>query len=201
MTLLAAHRPYSLADYFEVEQSSTQKHEFHDGDIVAMAGGSPRHSLIISNFIREVGNRVKGTPCRVYDSNLRVRVPRSRFYFYPDATVVCGPTRHDPDDPQRLTVTNPKLIVEVSSPSTDRIDYGPKLRHYLESDTLEEYVLVAQDEPYAHLFFRQPDGAWVLTPIHELNGTARLRSLGIDLPLAEVYAGVEFPATDEPTGA
>src|SRR5688572_16861147 len=112
MTRAASGQRYTIAEYLRAEHDAEQRHEYYDGEIVAMAGGSPQHSLIISNVIRELGNRLKGGPCRVYDSNLRVRVPRSRLYVYPDATVICGQTQHDADDPKRQTVTNPKLIVE-----------------------------------------------------------------------------------------
>jgi Uma2 family endonuclease len=191
------HR-YTIDEYLRSEYDADQRHEYYDGVIVAMAGGSPQHSLIISNVIRELGNRLKGGKCRVYDSNLRVRVPRSRLYVYPDATVVCGPTEHDTDDVKRQTVTNPKLIVEVLSDSTEHLDHGPKFRHYLECPSLEEYVLVAQDSVHVQSYFRQGDGTWLFSPVMEMGGTSKLRSLGIELPLADVYAGVEFPPPVEP---
>ncbi len=193
MTETASTQRYTIDEYLQAEFDAEQRHEYYDGEVVAMAGGSPRHSLIISNVIREVGNRLKGGPCRVYDSNLRVRVPRSRLYVYPDATVICGPTQHDADDPRQQTVTNPTLIVEVLSDSTEHLDYGPKFRRYLECETLDEYVLIAQDTPHVQSYFRQGGGTWLFSPVMELGGGAKLRSLGIELPLAEVYAGVEFP--------
>lgn len=194
MTRVPAERRYTIDEYLRAEYDAEQRHEYYDGLVVAMAGGSPQHSLIISNVIGELRNGWKGGPCRVYDSNLRVRVPRSRLYVYPDATVICGPTQHDADDPKRQTITNPKLIVEVLSDSTDHLDYGPKLRRYLECETLEEYVLVAQETPHVHVFFRQEGGTWLFTPVIEFGETVKLRSVGVDLPLREIYAGVEFPA-------
>jgi Uma2 family endonuclease len=202
MTQAAAptERRYTIDEYLRAEYDAEQRHEYYDGMIVAMAGGSPQHSLIISNVIREMGNRLKGGTCRVYDSNLRVRIPRSRLYVYPDATVVCGPTEHDADDAKRLTVTNPKLIVEVLSDSTEHLDYGPKFRHYLECPSLDEYVLVAQDSVHVQSYFRQVGGTWLFTPVMNVGDMIPLRSLGVELPLAEVYAGVEFPPPlTEPT--
>lgn len=181
-----------------MEYDAEQRHEYYDGEIVAMAGGTPQHSLIITNILAGLHTRLKGSPCQVYDSNLRVRVPKSRLFVYPDATVVCGATQHDPEDVNRQTITNPKLIVEVLSPSTEHLDYGPKFRRYLECPTLDEYVLVTQDQPHVQSYFRQPEGRWLFTPVMKIELTMKLRSLGIELPLSEIYAGVEFPPPAHP---
>ena len=121
MTQPAERRRYSAEEYLRFERDSTQKHEFHDGEILAMSGGSPTHSLISSNVIREVGVRLKGKRCHVYDSNLRVWIAGTRRYVYPDSTIICGPLQFDPNDPKLETVANPRVIVEVLSPSTNRM--------------------------------------------------------------------------------
>jgi Uma2 family endonuclease len=193
-------RRYTIQEYLRMEYDAVQRHEYYDGEIVAMAGGTPSHSLIISNIIREVGLRLKGTGCRIYEGNLRVRVPNTKLYIYPDATVICGATQHDPEDTKRQTVTNPKLIVEVLSPSTEHVDYGPKFRRYLECPTLDEYVLVTQDQPHVQSYFRQPEGRWPFTPVMKIEETITLRSLEIELPLSEIYAGVEFASPEETAG-
>src|SRR5688572_25434080 len=118
-------RRYTIQEYLRMEYDAEQRHEYYDGEIVAMAGGTPPHSLIITNILAGLHTRLRGSPCRVYESNLRVRVPHSRLYAYPDATVVCGATQHDLEDAKRQTITNPKVIVEVLSPSTEHLDYGP----------------------------------------------------------------------------
>ncbi len=186
---------FSVEEYLRREYDSTERHEYYDGDIVAMAGGSPQHSLIIANVIRELGTRLKGKSCRVYDSNLRVRVPRSKLYVYPDATVICGPTEHDAHDVKRQTVTNPTLVVEVISASTEHLDYGPKFKKYLESGTLQEYVLVTQDSPHVQSYFRQDGGTWLFTPVMTMEGIAMFRSIAIELPMTDIYDGVTFPET------
>jgi Uma2 family endonuclease len=194
-------RRYTIQEYLRMEYDAEQRHEYYDGEIVAMAGGTPRHSLIISNIIGEVRQRLKGGPCHVYEANLRVRIPNTKLYVYPDATVICGATEHDADDMKRQTVTNPKLIVEVLSPTTEHLDYGPKFRRYLECPTLDEYVLVTQDQPHVQSYFRQPEGRWLFTPVMEFERTIKLHSLGIELPLSEIYAGVEFPPPDAQAGS
>src|SRR4051812_48081048 len=90
-------RRYTVEEYLRLEADSSQRHEFYNGEIVATARGSPEHSLIIANIVGEVRNRLKGGPCRIYEANLRVKIPRSRLYVYPDATIVCGPLQRDPD--------------------------------------------------------------------------------------------------------
>jgi Uma2 family endonuclease len=203
MGLPATQRPprrVSAADYLRFERDSRDKHEFHDGVIVAMAGGSPDHSLVIANALAIVHSRLKGGPCRVYDSNLRVLVARSRRYVYPDASVICGPVEYDPGDEKRQTATNPKVIVEVLSPSTEAYDRGEKFRRYLELASFEEYVMVSQTAPVLETVYRQPDGSCVLRVYQGMDAVARVQSLGIDLPLSDVFAGVTFPPPpEEPT--
>jgi Uma2 family endonuclease len=184
---------YSIQDYLRLESGATERHEYRDGEIIAMAGGSPDHSLIIANVIRAVGNRLAGTPCRAYDSNLRVRIPRTPLFTYPDVSVISGPVQFDPQDPNRTTATNPRLIVEVLSKSTEADDRGEKFRRYLSLDSLQEYVLVSQVRPWVETFTRQSDGSWRFATAPDLGSIARLESLQIDLPLSEMYAGVEFP--------
>lgn len=183
----------SVAEYLRVEREATEKHEYRDGEVVAMAGGTGEHSLIIANAIRELGNRLKGKPCRVYDSNFRMAVNPGARYAYPDLSIICGPVVYDPADATRQTATNPRVIVEVLSPLTEAYDRGEKFRRYLRIPSFEEYVLVSQAMPVVETYTRQADGTWVFRAFEGLEATARLRSLEIDLPLAEVFAGVEFP--------
>lgn len=191
-------RRVSAADYLRFERDSVEKHEFHDGVVVAMAGGSPEHSLVIANAIRAVGNRTAGGPCRVYDSNLRVLIARSRRYVYPDVSVICGPVEFDPNDEQRQTAINPKVIVEVLSPTSEAYDRGEKLRCYLDLPSLQEYVMVSQHVPAIETINRQQDGSWVLRVYEGTEAVARIYSIGIELPLAEVYLGVQFTPSRDP---
>lgn len=194
MGLPAEKQRYTIAEYFQHERSALDKHEYRDGEILLMAGGSNDHSLKIANVIAALHGRLKGKPCRVYDSNLRVRIPRKVLYTYPDVSVICGKSEPDANDSAGETVTNPRLIVEVLSPSTEAYDRGEKFDRYRELESLQEYVLVSHEAPRVETFFRQPDGAWLLTPVSGLGASAKLRSLDIELPLSEVYSGIEFPA-------
>lgn len=189
---------YSVEEYLRLERDADEKHDFYEGEIFAMAGGTGNHSLIISNFSRELGNRLKGGPCRVYDSNLRIRVQATDLYTYPDIPVICGGRRADPQDPTGETFVNPTLIVEVLSPSTERYDRGLKALNYRRIESLQEHVLVWQDMAVVESFLRQPDGSWRMTIFQGPEAVAKLTSVGVDLPLSDIYDGVTFPPPPQP---
>jgi len=140
MTLLAPRHRYSFAEYLETEEVSTVRHEFYDGEIYAMAGGSPEHAALAAAITTALGRQLEGTNCRVYSSDLRVRVLATGLATYPDVTVICGPSIRDPASPSH--VTNPKLIVEVLSPGTEDYDRNEKLLHYKQIPSLSTIVLV-----------------------------------------------------------
>jgi Uma2 family endonuclease len=200
---------YSIADYLAHEQNSRDKHEYRDGELLLVAGGTADHSLVIANVIGELRSILKGKPCHVYDSNLRVRIPRTILYTYPDAAVICGPRIVDPNDTTGETVTNPKLIVEVLSPTTEAYDRGEKFARYRLLDSLQEYVLVSLATPRIETFYRaaapassQPavepasaERAWLISTFSGTQASVILHSLGVVLPLAEVYRGLELPTS------
>jgi Uma2 family endonuclease len=184
---------YTPEEYLRLEREATERHQYFQGEIFAMAGGSPEHSLIISNVNGGLWSRLKGSPCRVYDSNLRVRIPKTSLYTYPDVTVVCGPLQLDPLDTRGETVLNAALIVEVLSPTTEAYDRVGKFDNYQSIESLREYVLVSQNVARVEAYLRRPDGAWLYTRAAGTDAEIRLHSLEITLPLAEVYAGITFP--------
>ena len=182
----------TVEEYLRKEQASPNRHEYHDGEVLAMAGGSPEHSLIVSNFNRVLGNALVGKPCRVYDSNLKVGIAPTRRFVYPDISVICGAPQLDPRDTTGQTVTTPRMVVEVLSPSTEAYDRSGKFDQYRELDSFEEYILVSQDRASVETFFRQPDGTWLFTPYAGIDAVMKSRCLGVELRLADIYAGVEF---------
>jgi Uma2 family endonuclease len=188
------HRRYTLAEYLEFEESTPLKHEFHDGEILAMSGGSPEHALITANALRVIGNALAGKPCRVYSADLKVAIGAAPDVQYPDGSVVCGPLEFHPADSNRRLVTNPKLIVEVLSPSTEAYDRGEKFRRYRSLPSLQEYVLISQTAPIVETFLRQPDGRFVIAATYSgLEARAELSSLQIEIALSEIFSDVEFP--------
>ncbi len=190
-------RRYTVSEYLRYEQESLEKHEYRNGEIIAMAGGTYNHSLIAMNVGGELRSALKGKPCRALDSNMRVRIPRTPLFTYPDISVVCGEAKMDSSDPTLQTLTNPRVIVEILSPSTEAYDRGEKFARYRQIESLEEYVLVSQESAHVETFFRQAEGTWLFSAFDGAEARVRLRSLGLEIPVSEIYAGVEFPPPRE----
>ena len=188
------HR-YTTEEYLAKELSATEKHEFQDGEILAMSGGSYEASLIACNFIGELNTALKGKPGRVLESNVRVRIARDNRYVYPDSMIICGSPEFDPLDNKRHTVLNPRVIIEVLSPSTEAYDRGDKFDSYRAIPSLEEYVMISQDRANMESWLRQPSGDWSIISTKGLEAVAKVRCLGIELSMADIYAGVEWPDT------
>lgn len=189
-----AHKRMSAAEYLALERASETKHQFFDGEVFAMAGGSYVHALVSNNVAAELRSRLKGTPCQTFGSDLRVATPGG-LYTYPDVTVHCGPPTFV--DEQSDTLTNPRLLVEVLSPSTERYDRGRKFEQYRGIRSLTDYLIVSQGHASVdHFFRREPDGAWLLMGHSGLEAQVTVENLGIVLPLSEIYAGVDFSAAE-----
>ena len=194
MGMPAQSRRHTIKEYFELDRVADERHEYHDGAILVMTGGSPDHSFITANLVGEVGNALKGKPCRVAESNLRIGIPRRPRYVYPDASIICGSLQFDQQDDQQHTVLNPKVIIEVLSPSTEAYDRGDKFTQYREIETFDEYILISQTRPNVESLLRQPDGAWSILNFTGIEATAKIRSMQIEIPLTEIYAEIEWPS-------
>ena len=181
---------FTPEEYLELEEKAETKSEYLSGEIFAMAGGSPAHSEIANSIGGEVRNLLRGKPCHVFNSDLRITVMPTGLKTYPDVTVVCGETHFHPLDKNSLI--NPTVLVEVLSPSTEAYDRGEKWAHYRRLDSLQEYVLVSQDKARVEHYVREGDGSWKFTEVSELDGMLSLPSLNVILPLAEIYERVIF---------
>ncbi|MFN7924196.1 MAG: Uma2 family endonuclease [Bryobacteraceae bacterium] len=177
----------SVEDYLAIDRAAELKSEYHDGEMFPMVAVSGAHAQIGFRLARQLGNALEDGPCAGYMAPLRVRVS-ARKYVYSDLLVICGKAVYTDDHTD--TVTNPKVIIEILSPSTANYDYGEKFAAYRGLESLGEYVLVAQDRPLIEIFRRTPDNKWLLSSFEGLDSTAELTSLGIELRLADVYAGV-----------
>jgi Uma2 family endonuclease len=177
----------SPEEYLAAEREAQTKSEYLDGRVYAMAGASRAHNAIVANLIAALHPSLKVGPCRVYPSDLRIRVPATGLYTYPDVSVVCG----DPEleDEHQDILLNPTLLIEVLSDSTERHDRGRKARHYRRIPSLQEYLLVAQAEPRVESYRRQGERQWVLTEALALDATIELPSIGAILALGDVYDG------------
>ncbi|MCX7851962.1 MAG: Uma2 family endonuclease [Caldilineales bacterium] len=179
----------SEEDYFRHEESADYRSEYRDGEIVAMAGATVNHNQIVGNLYTALRTRMERS-CRVFATDLRLFVKRHGFYTYPDVMVICGRLQFAPG--RMDTVTNPVLIVEVLSPSTEAYDRGRKFEFYRSLESLQEYVLVDQDRFLVEHYRRREDGTWLLTTCERPDDILHLPALGVDLPLAVIYERVEW---------
>jgi Uma2 family endonuclease len=216
MALAPTPQPYrfTVEEYLAFERASDERHEYLDGVIYAMpgsaspqamAGESEDHGTICVNLVTSLATRLRGSPCRVFTKDLKVRCgpyrPHTRegLYAYPDLVVVCGSSQYH--DQARDVLINPTVIVEVLSPSTEAFDRGEKFRRYRAwLPTLTDYLLVAQDRPLIDHYHRQEEGTWALHALEGLQDHVQLETIGCTVPLADVYERIVFPqAEGEPT--
>jgi Uma2 family endonuclease len=202
MTALAAPRLYTPEEYLELERAAVYKSEYVNGRIYAMSGASREHNLIAFNLSAEIRTQLKSRPCEAYGSDMRVHIPDTTMYTYPDMSIVCGEPQFA--DSHVDTLLNPTVLMEVLSPSTEGYDRGEKFAHYRRLASLQEYLLVSQTRARIERFVRQGMN-WVLTEYDGLDATVPLRAIDCSLALREVYDKVQFPAhlqvrevTDEP---
>ena len=180
---------YSYADYLALEAASNVKHEFLAGQIYGMAGGTPDHAALAAAVVRLLFSQLRGGRCRVYDADLRVRVPATGLATYADVTVICGPReQHSEDD---NAVTNPVLLVEVLSRSTEAYDRGDKFEHYKQLGSLLQYVLIASTGRSVEVWTRDGDG-WTAA-VYRDGERATLPSVGASLEVTELYEAAADP--------
>jgi Uma2 family endonuclease len=195
-----ARKKLTVAEYLALERTAAYKSEFVDGVMYPlhrdaawnMAGASRAHNRVNENLSGELHARLKGTGCQSFSRDLKVRVGPGGPYYYPDLAVVCGPEEYADDDPDALL--NPVVLVEVLSDSTEGYDRGFKFQQYKKIASFREYVLVAQNAPLVERFVRQPNGDWLQTTFEGLDAELVLTAVPARVPLADVYAGVTFPA-------
>jgi Uma2 family endonuclease len=176
---------YSPAEYLALERASTARHEYLDGFVYAFAGGSPEHSAIAANIIASLVAQLHDRPCQAFTSDLKVATGPDDLFSYPDASVVCGELQFY--DAERDVITNPSVVVEVLSPTTEAYDRGREFAKYQHLVSLTDYVLVAQDTARVEHYVRQPGNRWLLTTVEGLEGAAHIASIECTLRLADVY--------------
>ena len=191
-----AHPYLSEAEYLARERSSVRKHEYYDGRSYAMCGGTEAHNLVAGNAYASLHAQLRRRPWRVYGSDIRVKVARTSLHTNPDVTIVCGQPQFT--DATRDTLVNPVLIIEVLSPSTERYDRGMKFQHYRTIDTLQDYILIAQDEQRIEHYSRQESGLWLLREVVGSDATLDIPSIQCVLLLEDVYEKVELPQERTP---
>ncbi len=182
---------YSLEEYLELDKNSEEKYEYFDGEIFAMAGGSPAHVRIGRNVVNRLTQKLAKKDCEAFPSDMRVKVPAALLYRYPDISVVCGPPVFEYLQGQAMLV-NPLVLIEVLSPTTTAYDLGEKFTEYQSIESFREYLLIAQTRAHVIRYLYQAPGQWLRTEVSGLTGAAPFATLGVTLPLREIYARVEF---------
>jgi Uma2 family endonuclease len=192
---------FTVEEYLTIERESLERHEYIDGHMILMAGESDEHNAICLNLGAELRDQLKGSPCQARTQNMKVRsgaAPKLKrqpknFFSYPDVLVYCGePKFHDE---HRDVLLNPRIIIEILSPSTEAFDRGGKFIRYRNyNETLTDYILVSQTEPLVEHFSRQSDGNWLMSPTSGLDKTVHIPSIDCHLQMSEIYYNVKLTA-------
>jgi Uma2 family endonuclease len=185
-------RKYTLAEYYEIEKNSEEKYEFFDGNIWCMAGASPEHEQIVVNAGGHLRELLRGRGCFVFSSNLKVKVPIYNPYRYPDLTAFCGQGIYETLAGMKV-LTNPQMLIEVLSPSTEAFDRGDKFTYYKSIESFTEYILIAVNRPHVTQFIKQNETDWIQREVVGLDASLRLENFGVEILLSEIYLDVEFP--------
>lgn len=186
-------------EYEEILAKSDEKLEFFNGQIRSMAGGGASYSLVKSNTVRHFGNAFAKRPCRVFDSDMNVKVESSGMNTFPDASIVCG--KPEFKDDRKLTLLNPGVIVEVLSLSTEAFDRGHKFLNYREIPSLHSYVLISTEEPLVEVYELNADKHWQLETFRGLGSVVRLHHCEVEIPLDHFYEKTEFDLNWEEANA
>lgn len=183
----------SAADYLAAEAQSQTRHEYVNGEVFAMAGGSQRHNRIALNTASALLSGLRGTPCQVFMSDVKLHVACDNAYYYPDIMVACGESSRIAGEAH--SVADPSLIIEVLSPTTENIDRREKLASYRRLTSLTEYVLISQDRQQVEIYRRQGDIGWLYLSF-EADDHMELASVGFTVPITGLYAGTDMSAAD-----
>jgi len=183
----AEKRSWTPDEYLAWERLQPTKHEFFDGEIFAMVGATLEHNLLVARVVTALTNALNDGPCDACPSDMRVKVPATGLYTYPDAVVFCG--KAELEDATHDTLLNPTVLVEVLSDSSEAYDRGKKFEQYRSIQSFTEYLLVAQDHVLVEHFSRQADSSWVLREARA-GGRIDLASIGCVLQVDEIYRKV-----------
>jgi len=184
----AQKRLYTEDEYLALEEVAKEKSEYVNGEIRLMPGGTDYHGALAMNLGSAFIVALRGRGCLVMSSDVKVRAARQMYY--PDLSVTCGPRQFFSGN--RTVITNPLLVAEVASPSTESKDRGEKFRNYIAIESLAAYLLVSQNEARAELFSRGGDGHWDYALIEGLDRALPISALGVTLALSDIYAGIDF---------
>lgn len=191
MTALPKKKYVSPEEYLALERDAFEKHEYFDGEVFQMAGASDEHNTINGNAYASLHFQLKNRDCKVYQSDMRVHIPKTGLYIYPDIAAVCGNAEFLPDE-NFDTLTNPILIIEVLSDSTEGYDKGVKFDNYRSLESLREYVLIAQNSKRVIRYTKQTGGGWILMDFIGEKTVVELASIDCSLSTEDIYDKVKL---------
>ncbi len=183
--------PYTIQEYLQFENQATDaKHEFDNGEVLAMTGGSINHSRISSNVLYSLTNEIRTNSkgCEAFNADIRIFIEKANAIVYPDVALVCGPIETQDEDEE--TITNPSLVIEVLSKSTAGYDRGKKFYKYRMLNSLKEYILIDQYHALVDAYRKQDNGEWLLNSIVGLDKKLMIHTLNFSLPLQEIYRNI-----------
>lgn len=182
----------SPEDYLLKERVSEVKHEYYKGEVFAMSGASWEHNVIAKNVNTLVLPFLKGKPCDMFGSDLRIHIPENTLYTYPDFSIICG--KPETTDKEEDTIVKPSALIEILSKSTRDYDRGTKFNLYRNIQTLQEYILIDSTKISVEVFKKQEDGKWLLSEFKQVSDSFVISTIGLTLQLSDVYEDVK---TDE----
>ena len=199
MTAEPKHK-YTLEEYLALDRDSEEKFEYWDGNVWTMSGASEKHNIIVLNVAAELRTQFRGRGCRAYPSDMRVEVPAYPPYRYPDVSALCGNSAIKTMNGLEL-LTNPQLIIEVLSDSTEGFDRGDKFTYYKSIPSFSEYLLISQKRPHVSQFIKQSENVWTNIDYNDLEATVELSFTDCRLALGEIYRDVAFEPQLEIVGS
>jgi Uma2 family endonuclease len=197
MMSVQSQRRYTLEEYFALEHASEVKYEYWQGEVFAMSGASPAHVQIQVNLITLLRSQLRGRPCRIFPSDMRLKVPSLPPYRYPDLSALCGDPVFELIGGLEV-LTNPTFIAEILSPTTEAFDRGDKFTHYKSIPSFSEYLLIAQHRPHVGQYVKQSDEVWSYREFNDLSASLDIPSLTCHLTLDELYQDVTFETSVVP---
>ena len=194
MAMALAEPTLTPDEYLQLERGAERRSEYFAGSLYAMAGASENHVLLVGQLVRLLGNQFVGRPCKVYSTDMRVKVSRTGLYTYPDVVALCGDGAFE--DENRDTLLNPSLVIEVLSPSTEAHDRGAKFAHYRRLDSVLDYLLVSQDRMRIERYSRHSGGLWLYSEHSAPDAIVTIETLKCELVLEDVYDKATLPLRD-----
>ncbi len=184
----------TAAEYLDWEREQEERHEYISGEVYAvmenMAGAALRHTKINSKVFGEIMIALKGKPCEAFVNDVRVQVKSAESYFYPDITIVCE--EMEIQDDELAQITNPSIVIEILSPSTQRKDMGKKKFFYMQIPSLKEYIMIDSQSVSVETIRRRNDGTWENLLTLDMNDTLFINTINFQMPLVDIYANIKF---------